>query len=324
MKHMKKLVSTAPDIVEVVDVEVPELQEDEVLIRGVSSLLSPGSELKRVRRSSASPGKTWPNPDLGYAMAGIIERVGDQVDNLIVGDRVVCMRNHQQYVVAKASMADGLPAIPLPDDIDWDAAPFVVWGRSCINWMRRADVQLHETVAVVGCGLVGLLMTMWSRLVDPKLLIAVDLSERRLELAEKSGADKIINAADCDAVQAAHELTGGGTNVTMHCVGGGAVKSFEDSQRMTRAGGRIVLLGHHTESCTLLPFQLTGKDLLGASVGYDYDTQLLLDGLERVRKGKLPVKEIITHKIPFTEAPAIYEMLINNPEDSGAILLDWG
>jgi threonine dehydrogenase-like Zn-dependent dehydrogenase len=92
---------------------------------------------------------------------------------------------------------------------------------------------------------------------------------------------------------------------------------------MTREGGRIVLLGHHTESCTLLPYQLTGKDLLGANVRYDYSTQLFLDGMERIRQGKLPVQEIISHKAPFPEAPAIYEMLINNPEGAAAILLDW-
>ena len=69
---MKKLVATAPDQVEVVDVEMPEMGEDEILVRGVRSLLSPGSELKRVRQSEAHPGP-WPNPDLGYAMAGVVE-----------------------------------------------------------------------------------------------------------------------------------------------------------------------------------------------------------------------------------------------------------
>jgi len=319
---MKKLIAAAPDQVVVAEVDKPEVQPDEVLVRAVRSLLSPGSELKRVRRSSARAGK-WPNPDLGYALAGVIEEVGREVESLKVGDRVVTMGNHQDYVVAKASMSESFPAIPLPDDIDWDTAPFVVWGRSCMNWMRRASIHFHENVAVVGCGLVGLLMTMWSKLANPKRIIAIDLFPKRLELAKVSGANEVVNAGEVDAVQTMHELTDGGTEVTLHCVGGGAVKSFEDSQRMTRAGGRIVLLGHHTESCTLLPFQLTGKDLLGASLGYDYSTQLFLDGMERIRDGRLPVGETVTHELPFTEAPSVYDKLITDPSDVGAILLRW-
>ena len=74
---MKKLVAVAPDRVEVVDVDMPEIQDDEVLVRGVRSLLSPGSELKRVRRwPNAYLDRAWPNHDLGYAMSGVVEEIG--------------------------------------------------------------------------------------------------------------------------------------------------------------------------------------------------------------------------------------------------------
>ncbi len=318
---MKKLVAVAEDTVEVVEVPMPEMQEDEVLIRTVRSLISPGSELKRVRRSAAGSNR-WPNHDLGYAAAGVVEEAGAQVSDFKPGDRVVTMMNHQEYVTSKASLTDSFPALPLPESIDWDLAPFCIWGRSCINWCQRANVQLDENVAIVGCGLVGLLMTMFTRLQNPKSLIAVDLVPERRDLALRCGADHVVGGEEAP-VEEALKLTAGGADVTLHCVGGAAVKSFETSQRITRSGGRAILIGHHMEALTVLPGQFTGKDLLGANVGYDYSPTLFLDGIRLIEQGKLPMKETITHSVPYTDGPAIYDMLIKNPGPSAGILFKW-
>jgi threonine dehydrogenase-like Zn-dependent dehydrogenase len=320
---MKKLVAVAPDRVELVEVDMPKVGEDDVLVRGVRSLLSPGSELKRVRRAEGYGRGTWPNHDLGYAMAGIVEEVGSAVQGIAPGDRVITMGHHQQFVLASGLLTGRRPAIPLPGEVGWDDAPFGCWGRSCINWMRRAGIRHDESVAVVGCGLVGLLMVMWSRLSSPRRVIAIDLSERRLELAKRAGADAVLNPGAGNVVEGVRALTGGGSDVTIHCVGGPAVRAFETSQLVTRNGGRVVLVGHHSSELSILPHQFTGKDLLGASVGFDSGSQLFVDGLQLLQAGKLPVAEIVTHKEPYTGAPAIYDMLIEDPEDAGAILLDW-
>ena len=285
---MKKLVALAPDRVEVVEVDMPKVGEDDVLVRGVRSLLSPGSELKRVRRSEGyRPGK-WPNHDLGYAMAGVVEEVGSGVEGLAPGDRVITMGHHQQFVLATGLLTGRRPAIPLSDEVGWDDAPFGCWGRSCINWMRRAGIRHDESVAIVGCGLVGLLMVMWARLSNPRRVIAIDLSEKRLELAKRAGADAVLNPRAGDVVEGVQELTGEGSDITLHCVGGAAVKSFETSQLVTRNGGRVVLVGHHWADLSILPRQFTGKDLLGAGVGFDLGSKLFVDGLQLFAGGKAP------------------------------------
>lgn len=319
---MKKLMATAPDRVEVVEVAMPEMGEDEVLVRGVRSLLSPGSELKRVRKSEAYPGP-WPNPDLGYAMAGVVEAAGSKVVDLSPGDRVVTMRNHQEYVVSSGGLFGERPSMKVPDNVDWDLAPFGIWGRSCINWSHRAAIVHGETVVVVGCGLVGLLMVMWAKLSNPRRVIAIDLAPQRLELARRAGADFVLNPRDGDIAEQVRALSEDGADVTLHCVGGGAAKSFETSQVVTRRGGRVVLIGHHWTDLRILPHQFTNIDLLGAGVGYDRDPKLFADGIDLLQAGKLPVADIVTHKVPYTDAPGIYDMLIADPDDSGAILLEW-
>ena len=333
---MKKLVAVEADKVEVVEVDTPRPADDQVMVRGVRSLLSPGSELKRIR-PWPSYRRSWPNHDLGYAMTGIVEEVGARVQGLKPGDHVMTGGHHQQFVITNGPFVLPSPAgslsphldrgpallVPLPDDMDWDVAPFTLWSRSCINWMNRAAIRHNESVVVVGNGLVGLLMIMWSRLSNPRQIIAVDLFQRRRDLAARVGADAVLDPSEVDVVEAVNNLTDGGAEVALHCVGGTAGKAFETSQQVTRNGGRVILIGHHADSLNILPRQFTGKDLLGANVGYNSDPRLALDGIKLIHDGNLPVREIITHKQPYTEAPKIYDMLINSPGDSGAILLEW-
>ena len=323
---MKKLIAEAPDRVVVAEAEDLRPKPDEVLVRAVRSLLSPGSELKRVCRSHASPGATWPNRDLGYALCGEVVEVGSEVSRFKVGDRVATMGNHQELVVSAAGEEDlSIPVtIPIPDDIAWDTAPFILWGRSCYNWTKRADLEIGESVAVVGLGLVGLLMAMWSSARGACPIIGIDLFESRLELGRKIGMDHLINAAETDPVQAVHDVTDGRmADATLHCVSGPSVKSFETSQRITRSGGRIVLIGHHSQPLTILRHEFTGKDLLGSSVEYDRSHRLFYEGIKLLQAGRLPVGEIVTHNEPFTDAPGIYDMLIERPQEAGAVLLRW-
>lgn len=320
---MKKLISPEPNKVAVVEVPEPELGPDAVLVRSVRSLISPGSELKRVVPVAGQTNQTWPNYDLGYAICGEVIAVGANVTGFRVGDRVATMENHQEIVASPVIPGGIHPTVRIPDSLSWDEAPFILWGRSCWNWIRKANIQVGESVAVMGLGLVGQLMTMWARLRAPGQIIGLDLHERRLELARRVGADVTINPAQVDAVAAMRELTGGGADVVFHCVSGDAVQSFELTQRITRRGGRVVMLGHHSRPLTILFHEFTDKDLLGGNTDYDRDHHWFEVGARLLEQGRLPVREIVTHKVHFTQAPAIYDMLRTRPQDAVGVLLCW-
>jgi len=323
---MKKLIAEAPNKVVLADIDIPAINHNEVLVKSVRSLISPGSELNRVRRLPSDADSKWPNHDLGYAVCGELIEVGSEVTKFKVGDRVATMQHHQQFVASP--VPDDRKALyvtlPIADDISWDASPFILWGRSCYNWIMKANIQKGETVAVMGLGLVGLLMTMWSKLREPAKVIGIDLFDLRLELAQKAGADEVINAKTSNSVEKVMELTSGrGADLTFHCISGASVKAFEDSQRITRRGGRIMLIGIHSEPLTILRNEFLSKDLLGAGTNYDYDYSLYDEGIEGIRTGKLPVMEIVTHNVSFRQGPEIYEMLNFRPHESGAVLLRW-
>ena len=323
---MKKLIAEAPDKVVLADVDVPEIKPNEVLVKSIRSLISPGSELNRVRRLPGDADKKWPNYDLGYATCGEVIEVGSDVTKFKVGDRVAILPHHQQFVASPVPEESHAlyVTLPIPDDISWDASPFILWGRSCYNWTIKANIQPGETVAVMGLGLVGLLMTMWAKMREPAQIIGIDLFDLRLELAQKAGADHVINAQTTGSVEAVKQLTGGrGADITIHCVSGASVKAFMDAQKMTRSRGRILLVGIHSEPLTILRGEFLHKDLLGAGTNYDMNYKLYDEGIEGIRTGKLPVMDIVTHNVPFAEGPKIYEMLNFRPHEAGSVLFRW-
>ncbi len=321
---MKKLIAEAPNKVVVADVDTPELQPHQCLVKAVRSLISPGSELNRVRRLPDDPDDKWPNHDLGYAVCGEVMEVGADVQGLAVGDRVFTMEHHQQIVASPNPPLDLRPTMKIPDSIGWDEAPFILWGRSCYNWTMKADIKPGETVAVLGLGLVGLLMTMWAKLRGPARIIGIDLHDSRLALAKRAGCDCLVNAAECDSVEAVKELTkGAGADCVLHCAAGPHVEAFEHSQLMTKSRGRIVLIGIHSRPLTVLRGEFLWKDLLGGCTDYDTDMQLFLTGAELIAAGKLPVMDIVTHNAHYTEAPEIYDLLNAREHEAGAVLLRW-
>jgi threonine dehydrogenase-like Zn-dependent dehydrogenase len=321
---MRKLIAAEPDRVVVADVEVPSIAPDEVLVRAVRSLVSPGSELNRVRRLPDDADDKWPNHDLGYALCGEVAEVGAEVRHLHVGDRVATMQHHQEFVASPTSPDHLKPTLKIPDGLTWDQAPFILWGRSCYNWTLKADIKPGETIAVMGLGLVGLLMAMWARLRGPGKVIGIDLHETRLDLGRRAGCDELVNAAEGSSVEAVMGLTGGkGADCTLHCAAGPHVEAFEHSQLMTRDRGRIVLIGIHSQPPTILRGQCLWKDLLGGCTDYDMDHDLFLVGAELIANGSLPVMDIVSHNVRFAEAPEVYDMLNRREHEAGAVLLRW-
>ena len=321
---MKKLIAEAPNRVVVAEVPVPAVGPDQVLIRSVRSLISPGSELNRVRRLPGDPDSKWPNHDLGYAVAGEIVALGSAVTGWQVGDRVATMQHHQEFVVAPAEGDATRTPTRLSDAISWDDAPFVCWGRSCWNWTMKADIKLGETVAVMGLGLVGLLMVMWSKLRGPYKIIGLDLDQSRLDLAAKVGCDELVNCSEVDPVEAVGRITGGKlADCALHCAAGPHVEAFEVSQRITRHQGRVVLIGIHSRPLTILTNEFLWKDLLGGCTDYDMSHERFSEATKLLETGRLPVGQIVTHNVPYAEAPEIYDMLNFRSHEAGAVLLRW-
>ncbi|HEX2948341.1 MAG TPA: zinc-dependent alcohol dehydrogenase [Armatimonadota bacterium] len=204
-------------------------------------------------------------------------------------------------------------------------------GWSGVEW---AGVHGGETVAVFGCGPVGLMAQKCAWVRGAARVIGVDDYDYRLNMAKVAANAETINAKEQDAVQAIRDMTEGrGADVVIDAVGmeadistlrklesavhaeAGTVQAFAMAVSAVRRGGAISVLGVYTTSYDNFPWgQIFEKGLhlySGQAPVHDYIDHLL----ELIIQGKIIADDIITHRLPLDEAPHGYE-IFNNKEDN--------
>jgi S-(hydroxymethyl)glutathione dehydrogenase/alcohol dehydrogenase len=148
--------------------------------------------------------------------------------------------------------------VKIRDDMPLDAAALigcgVTTGLGAV--FRTAKVQPGSSVAVVGCGGIGLAAIQGARLSGAAPIIAVDVTPEKLEQAQRLGATHTVNAADTDAVAAVKELTGGGVDYSFEAIGLKA--TAEQCYGMLARGGTATVIGMIPVGVTL---EIPGADL---------------------------------------------------------------
>ncbi len=197
-----------------VDVEgfdVPEPGPQQFVLRVLRSQISAGSEMNGLRALDRAGEGTRTS---GYTTVGVVERAGPGVAGFREGDRVLAFGNHASHVLVDVSDRTEWRSFPdrLPDGVSDDQACFGTLGDVALHGVRRAQLQIDESVAVLGAGVVGQLTIQFARLSGAFPVIAVDLSAPRLALARRNGATNLVDASAQPAVQGVMEHTSGGTD----------------------------------------------------------------------------------------------------------------
>lgn len=249
----------------------------------------------------------WPvKPPLplipGHEGVGIVEQLGDGVTSRTVGQRVAmpwlghacgecryCVDGRENlcesqynngYAVdggyAEYMLADARFAVPVPDGITAiDAAPLTCAGVTTYAAIKNAHVTPGETVAIFGVGGLGHLAVQYARLVGAKV-IAVDITDEKLDLASELGADHVVNAADADPVAAIRDL--GGADVVVVLAVAPAVS--DQAFRSLNRGGRLVLVSLPAGGELTVPIfdtVLKGISIIGSIVGNRQDLAEVFD-----------------------------------------------
>ncbi len=107
--------------------------------------------------------------------------------------------------------------------------------------INTAHVRPGDSVAVVGCGGVGLNVVQGARIAGASTIVAVDVVAAKLELARELGATAVVNAAECDPVEAVTELLGGGVDHAFEALG--RPDTIDTAVALTSRGGQAVLIG---------------------------------------------------------------------------------
>ena len=303
------------------EVPMPTINARQARVAADTTLISRGSELfRRYIMEEAVPPSI-----MGYSLTGVVEAVGAEVSDYQVGERVMVVAPHAQYVVAEPHATDGR-IVRLSGDVNFEAGTFLPLATSAVAWSDSSGIKAGDTVVVLGQGLVGSLMMQVLRGYNPAQIITVDALPLRCELSTQLGADVSINADETDPVEAVRRLTDGkGADLVIDCVGGYAgVKSFEQAQDMTRPFGTIQLIALYQQApLPLHSSKMMSKRLVAGILTKEPRAQIAARALQKIGSGEIRASEMITHRFQYTEAKAAFDLLWNSPGEALGVLIKW-
>ena len=279
--------------------------------------------------------ETKPGTILGHEAVGIVIEKGAAVSTLELGDRVLlsCITSCGRCRFCKEAryglctggggwifghLIDGLQAgyarVPfadtsvfkVPAELTDEQVLFLsdILPTAYEVGVLNGGIQPGDTVAIVGAGPVGLAAVLTAQLYTPSQIIAIDLSDARLEKAREFGADVAINNGSDDALARVLELTGGlGADVVIEAVGVPA--TFELCTELVRPGGRVANVGVHGHSAELHLEKLWARDVT-ITTGL-VDTFSVPQLLKLVAGGRLDTTPFITHRFPLSETMSGYD-----------------
>jgi len=178
---------------------------------------------------------------------------------------------------------------------------------------NAAQVRYGSTVAVIGCGGIGLNIVQGAKQAGARQIIAVDVHELKLDHARVFGATDVVNSSNLDPVQAIKDLTGGkGAEFAFEAIGKG--ETIAQAFDATKKGGKCVVVGI-SRADVRAPINVNQlvyaeKSLIGSLYGTTRPRQDLPMLMDMHRAGKLMLDELITRTYPLEQINEAYEALI--------------
>jgi 2-desacetyl-2-hydroxyethyl bacteriochlorophyllide A dehydrogenase len=313
---------------------VPPPGPGEVRVETIASAVSAGTEML-VYRGEVPQDLRLDLPTLagsyafpikyGYAAAGHILDTGSGVDHLSPGDPVFVHHPHQDVFLVPARMP-----VRLPDDLDPELGVFAANLETALNVVHDTPLRLGETVLIFGQGVVGLLVALLLKLAGAGQVLVVDPLEERRRVALAAGADGAFGPEGLN--ERVREITGGrGADVAIEASGSGAaLQSAIDS--VANEGTVVVASWYGTKAVTLAlggHFHRGRVRLRSSQVGRSNPE--LAPRWDRGRRmatvvdllGRLKLRELISHRIPFEEAPEAYLLLDKRPGEALQVIFTY-
>jgi len=210
-------------------------------------------------------------------------------------------------------------------------------GYSAIDW---AGVKGGETVAVFGCGPVGLMAQKCAWMRGAKRVIGVDILDYRLSAAQRTANSETVNAEKDDPVQAIRDMTDGrGADVCVDAVGMeaerklkdklaniwhvevGSIKALRAAISAVRRGGWISVLGVYGVPYDKFPLGQIFDKGIHLSFGQAPVQKYIDDLIRYLEEKKIKLDDVISHRLPLAEAPRGYEIFNEKKEDCVKVVL---
>lgn len=311
------------------------LRDDAVLVENEVSAISAGTEraclLDLPNLADARPGQ-FPKY-LGYSGVGRILETGKNVHGVKVGDRVLTHwgSSHSNYNYISEENLLKIDNGELPSE----HAVFAVIAAFSLNGLRKTRLEIGESAAVVGLGILGVFALALCRIAGGAPVIAADPNEKRRQLAISLGAHHAFNPAAADYTQKVKEASRGGVNAVIEVTGQSI--ALKQALAFTAKFGRISLLGCTRVSDTAIDFyqevHRPGVEIIGAhtdarpkcesrphSWTWKDDARALMDFMA---DGRLDMSRIVSAAYSPQDAPAVYQALAEDKDFPVGAVFDW-
>jgi L-iditol 2-dehydrogenase len=342
---MRTVPLVAPRRLEVLETKIPEGPRTGELLVKVKAIGLCGSDLHWWADGRIHYGTAKYPQVLGHEPVGEVVEIGRGVQGVHAGDLVslepsitcghceYCLAGRHNLCVTSRFMggpdAQGFlrdfaivpahNADPVPEGLSVHEAtlmePVAVW----IHVYELAPVRMQQTVAVMGCGSIGLLGIAMAKAAGAKQVLACDRVPHRLELARRMGADVVMNLREDDFLDAVRQRTGG---LGADCVydAAGAPETISLSFSCARPGGRVVLVG--------IPEPLHFEVDIHMAMSKELDVQMIRRSNHKGKQAgallasrQIPTV-LITHVLPLERAQEGFELLHSYADGVGKLIFD--
>jgi L-iditol 2-dehydrogenase len=316
------VVFTAPEKVDVWDIDIPEPGPEDVLIRVLYSGISIGTEGWILMNKYK--GVTYPLVT-GYQYCGVVEKAGAQATGLkegdlafarftrLAGDKLRPMwAGHVSHGVVAANSVYKVPAGVGADEASLGVMPAVPW-----HGIQLTGINPGDLVIVVGMGQVGQYAAQLARVKGGKV-IAVEVLEQRLALAAKHSADIALNPLKDDVAARVKAEKADGADVIIDTSAN--AKAVNASFEWARRNARYCLQGYYPgETC----LDLSTPHLKQLTFYNPTDCEGIDTMLSFMAQGSVNVKDLITHRFEAEDAPKAFELMLRSPQEAVAMVLHW-
>jgi len=322
------------------EIPTPQIAPGELLVKVLASGIC-GSDVMEWYRIKKAPRV------LGHEITGEIVEVGKGVDRYKIGDRVFvshhvpcntcryCLNGHHtvcdtlrrtnfdpggfaEYIrVPKINVDRGV--FLLPEEVPFEDGVFIEPLACVLRGQRLAKFNPGQTVFVIGSGISGVLHIALARASGAGRIIASDINEYRLKAAKKFGADEAIHAKEVNPSKIREINKGRLVDLVIVC--SGSLSAYKQALETVDRGGTVLCFAPLEPDLNFLfsffDFWNDGITLLPTYGGSPFDIER---AIELIRARRLPLREMITHRLPLAETGIGFQLVAEGKESIKVII----
>ncbi len=338
---MLQEIMTAPYEIEFKEVPVPEIKDNEVLVR-IMYIGICGSDIHVYH--GKHPFTKYPVTQ-GHEVSGQVVAFGKEVSDLSIGQKVtiepqiVCGKcypcRHGKYNLCEELKVRGFQATgtastyyaiernrvtPLPDDMDYKDGAMIEPLAVAVHAVGRVGDVSGLNIAVIGAGPIGNLVAQVALGMGAAKVMITDVSDYRLDLAKKCGIDAVYNTVRIDFGEAMVDAFGSDkADVIYECAGNDV--TMGQAIKYARKGSSIILVAVYASMANIDLAVLNDHELdLNTTMMYRHEDYL--KGIELIAAGKIHLKMLQSKVFPFRRYLDAYQFIDQNRETTMKVLID--